>query len=132
VRLAQSVAGPIEGDPFIGGIVDGNPVVGASELVEAWAWAAIGAQLGGGAQTLTLAGAELLGTGVGQGRVRTAVRLNVKVLEGCLIWIASKRRGWNRFHVRDTRARPSEYQTRSPSSLKKVDSQFLRKGISDF
>ena len=69
MRLAQSVAGPIDGDAFIGSIVNGNPVVGVSEVVEAWAWAAIGAQLGGGAQTLTLAGAELLRTRVGQGRV---------------------------------------------------------------
>ena len=69
VRLAQPVASPVEGDPFIRGIVNGNPVVGVSEVVEAWAWAAIGAQLGGGAQTLTLAGAELLRTRVGEGRI---------------------------------------------------------------
>ena len=55
VRLAQPVVSPGEGDPFIRGIVDGNPVVGASELVEAWAWASMVAQLGGGAKTLTLA-----------------------------------------------------------------------------
>ncbi len=43
VSLAQSVACPIEGDPFILSIVDSNPVVSASELVEARAWMSIGA-----------------------------------------------------------------------------------------
>jgi hypothetical protein len=129
VGLAQAVASAIEGDPFIRSIVDGNPVVGCSELVETWARSSIGAQLGRGAKTLTLAGTKLCSTGIGESRSRAALGFNIEEVEGSLLGGASERRGRNGHQCWNTRTRPSENQTGSASQLKEINNYFLRAAL---